>query len=72
MMAPILQDVKQDLGEQVTIIKIDVDKNQQLAAKYNIRGVPTLMLFRKGEVEWRQSGVLDAQSLAQVVREHLN
>ncbi len=72
MMAPILQDVKQDLGEQVTIIKIDVDKNQQLAAKYNVRGVPTLMLFRKGDVEWRQSGVLDAQSLARVVREHLN
>ncbi len=72
MMAPILQDVKQDLGEQVTIIKIDVDKNQQLAAKYNVRGVPTLMLFRKGDVEWRQSGVLDAQSLAQVIREHLN
>jgi len=72
MMAPILQDVKQQLGDEVTILKIDVDKNQRLASKYNIRGVPTLMLFQRGDVAWRQSGVLDAQSLASVVREHLN
>lgn len=72
MMAPILQDVKKNLGDEVTIVKIDVDRNQQLAAKYNIRGVPTLMLFRNGDVEWRQSGVLDAGTLSQVIREHTN
>lgn len=67
MMAPILQQVKKDLAEEVTIIKVDVDKNPQAAATYQIQGVPTLMIFQKGEVKWRQSGVVPAGSIKQML-----
>jgi len=62
-MMPILDQVKEQVGENATIIKIDVDKNQALAAKYQVRGVPTLMVFKKGELLWRQSGVVPAEQL---------
>jgi thioredoxin 1 len=67
MMAPILQDVKKQLGEDVTIIKIDVDKNPQAAAAYQVQGVPTLIVFKEGEVKWRQSGVVAAKQLTNVI-----
>ncbi|MBC6996986.1 thioredoxin [Cytophaga sp. FL35] len=70
MMPPILKEVKDQLGEDVTIVKIDVDKNQQMAAKYQVRGVPTLILFKNGEIKWRQSGVMDANSLTQIIKSH--
>ena len=57
-LSPIIQEVARELGEDVRVLKIDVDKNQQLASKYNIRGVPTMMIFKNGEMKWRQSGVL--------------
>lgn len=57
-LSPIIQEVARELGENVRVLKIDVDKNQQLASKYNIRGVPTMMIFKNGEMKWRQSGVL--------------
>lgn len=63
MMAPILQEVKRNLGDQVTILKIDVDKNPQVAAQYQIQGVPTLMLFQEGQIKWRQSGVVPASHI---------
>lgn len=66
MMAPILVKVK-SLIPDVSIIKIDVDKNQDLAAKYQIKGVPTLMLFKKGAPVWRQSGVLQADQIAKII-----
>ena len=69
-LAPILQDVKKDLGEQVKIIKVDVDKNRELAQKFQVRGVPTLMLFKSGKQLWRQSGVLSRADLKQVVQKH--
>ena len=69
MVAPILKEVK-ELAPDVSIIKIDVDKNQELAAKYQIRGVPTLMLFKNGQQVWRQSGVLQANQIAQIIDQH--
>lgn len=69
-LAPILKDAKQELGEDVKIVKIDVDKNQPLANKYQVRGVPTLILFKQGQQVWRQSGVLQKSDLVQIVRSH--
>lgn len=63
MMPPILEQVKDELGDKVKIIKIDVDKNQSLAAKYQVRGVPTLMIFKEGKQVWKQSGVVQKQEL---------
>ncbi|MEO8934526.1 MAG: thioredoxin [Xanthomarina sp.] len=67
MMSPILKDVKDSLGEAVSIIKIDVDKNQALAAKYQVRGVPTLILFKQGKQLWRQSGVVQKDDLIKII-----
>ena len=67
MMSPVLKQVKDNLGDSVSIIKIDVDKNQSLAAKYQVRGVPTLMLFKNGEQVWRQSGVLQKDNLINII-----
>lgn len=63
MMPPILKELKQMAGDQVTILKVDVDKNPAVAASYQIQSVPTLIIFRKGLVKWRQSGVIQARQL---------
>jgi len=68
--APILEDVKQRIGDAASIIKIDVDRNPQAAAKYQIRGVPTLILFKKGQIKWRQSGVFPANELERLLKEN--
>jgi thioredoxin 1 len=68
MLAPILKEVKDELGETISIIKIDVDKNQPLAAQYQVRGVPTMLLFQKGKQVWRQSGVLSKQEIINVIQ----
>ena len=70
-MAPILQETKQALGDQVQIIKIDVDKNQGLAQTLGVQGVPTLVLYRNGELIWRQSGVVPKHQLVEVVKKAL-
>lgn len=70
MMRPILEELKSKEGEGVRIIKVDVDKNPQAASAYNVQGVPTLVLFRKGEVKWRRSGVVPANELSRIIREH--
>ena len=70
MQAPILEDLKKRVNDQATIIKIDVDKNQAVAAKYGIRSVPTLMIFKKGEIKWKQSGVFPAEELERLIKEN--
>ena len=68
MVPPILAEVKQKLGDQVTIIKIDVDKNPQVAQQFQIQSIPTIMIFKKGEVVWRKSGVVPAHELAKLIK----
>ena len=68
MMPPILEQVKDELGDKVKIIKIDVDKNQSLAAKYQVRGVPTLMIFKDGKQVWKQSGVVQKKELVRLLK----
>lgn len=67
MMGPILKDVSKKVGGRAKILKIDVDKNPKVAAKYQIQGVPTLMLFKNGKMLWRQSGVVPANQLISVI-----
>ena len=70
MLGPILKQVKDEMGEAVKIVKIDVDKNQSIAAKYQVRGVPTMLLFKNRKQLWRQSGVLQKNDLIQIVKSH--
>lgn len=67
MMAPILKELKQLTGDQVTILKVDIDKNPAVASSYQIQSVPTLIIFRKGEIQWRQSGVVQARQLKSLI-----
>ena len=69
MMHPVLEQLKDELGESVRIIKIDVDKNTNLAMNYRVQSVPTLMLFRKGEMLWRQSGALPLSALKNLIEQ---
>ncbi len=69
MMGPILQDLKKRLGENINIIKIDAEKNPQAAIKYQVRGVPTLILFKNGQILWQQSGVVRAPQLEQIINQ---
>lgn len=70
-MAPILEDLKKRVSDSASIIKIDVDKNPSVASGYQVRGVPTLILFKKGVVQWRQSGVSSVQDLERLIKENL-
>ena len=71
MMPPILNQLKANMGSNLRILKIDVDKNPDVASKYQVRGVPTLLLMRSGKILWKQSGVLQAGELQQVIEHHL-
>ena len=66
-MTPILKKVKEDLGDNVKIIKIDVDKNKALATKFQVRGVPTFMIFKNGKQVWRQAGLITKNELKQKI-----
>ena len=70
MMHPVLEQLQDELGESIRIIKIDVDKNNNLAMNYRVQSVPTLMLFRKGEMLWRQSGALRLNDLKAIVSQY--
>ena len=71
-LAPILVDAKEDLGDTVSIIKIDVDKNQEIAAQFQVKGVPTMMLFQNGKMLWRQSGVVSKNEIVSIVKQKTN
>jgi thioredoxin 1 len=72
MLSPILKQVKDSLGDRVSIIKIDVDKNQLIASQYQVRGVPTMILFQNGKQLWRQSGVVSKEDLIKTIVEKSN
>jgi thioredoxin 1 len=70
MMAPILTQVKATQGEKFTVLKVDVDKNPKAAAHFQVQGVPTLVLYKQGNAVWRQSGVISANQLNQIIQSH--
>ncbi len=70
MMSPILKSLKDDLGDKIIILKVDVDKNQPLASQYNIQGVPTFMLFKKGKLLWRNSGMLQKNEFVNLINQY--
>jgi thioredoxin 1 len=72
MLGPVLKEVKDSLGDRVSIIKIDVDKNQEIASVYQVRGVPTMMLFQNGKQLWRQSGVLSKEEIIKTILDKSN
>lgn len=69
-MAPILKDLKSRIGDDAYILKVDIDKNPQTAARFQIRSVPTMMIFKNGEIKWRHSGVLTANDLEKLLKEN--
>ncbi|MES2653939.1 MAG: thioredoxin [Bacteroidota bacterium] len=70
-MKPILENFKKQVGDKLTIIKVDVDKNQAVAATYGIQSIPTLILFKQGKILWRQAGAVNAQQLTQALASYL-
>ena len=72
MMAPILIDVKKEIGDTARIIKVDVDKSPEAANQYQVQGVPTLILFKNGKPLWRQSGVVPKAGLINIIKQHIN
>lgn len=70
MMKPILEELKGMKGESIRVAKIDIDKHQELAAQYKIQSVPTLMIFKNGEMLWRQSGVMQAKALKEIIEKY--
>ncbi|MGV6828782.1 MAG: thioredoxin [Flavobacteriales bacterium] len=71
MMAPILEQVKKEFGDKVKVLKIDIDKNQTLASKLQVRGVPTFMIYKNGKKLWRQSGAIQKGDLIAIINPYL-
>jgi len=71
MMGPVLEQLKQNLGDQITIVKIDVDKNPALASQFQVKGVPTFMIFQDGKAVWRQSGMLSLADFKNILTPYL-
>jgi thioredoxin 1 len=71
MLGPILAQVKEEMGNRLKIIKIDVDKNKSLSEKHQVRGVPTMILFKEGKQLWRQSGLIQKHDLLTIINSHI-
>ena len=71
MMDPVLKEVKTNLQEAVIILKVDVDRNRHLAVQYLVQAVPTLIIFKGGQIKWRHSGVVPANQLQNILQQHL-
>lgn len=71
MMAPILKELKSKMGDDLTIVKIDTEKNPDVAIHYQVRGIPTLILFKEGQVLWQQAGVMSANQLHTIINQKL-
>lgn len=71
MMTPIIDQTKVELGDKANVLKVDVDNNQEVARKYQIRSIPTLLIFKEGEVVWRQSGVLQKEMIVESVKKFI-
>lgn len=69
-MAPILEDLKSKVGDSASVLKVDIDKNPHAAQKYQIKSVPTLLLFKNGNLVWRQSGVVQSNHLVEIIKQH--
>jgi thioredoxin 1 len=69
-LSPIIQEVANELGDKINVIKIDVDKNPAVSQHFRIRGVPTLMIFKGGEIKWQQAGLLSKRDLKSVIEKH--
>lgn len=72
MMKPILEDLKSRMGDRATILKVDIDQNPKAAAAFKIQSVPTLIIFKKGAVRWRKSGVVQAKELENLLKQNIN
>ena len=68
MMAPVLKEVATEMGDQLKVIKIDVDKNQPIAQKFGVRSIPTLILFQNGEIKWKKAGVVTKRELTSLLK----
>jgi thioredoxin 1 len=71
MQSPILKEVVAEFGEKIKVIKIDVDQNNEIASRYNIQSVPTLIIFKNGELVWRQSGVVSKSQLESILMQNI-
>ncbi len=71
MQSPILDELKKDMGDQIRILKINIDKNEKLAQNLNVRGVPTLILYQKGKVLWRESGMRQKEELKYTINQSI-
>ena len=71
-MNPILKKIKKNMGDNLKIIKINVDNNQQVASKFQVRGIPTFILFKNNEVKWRQSGIIDEIKFLETIKLKIN
>ena len=71
-MNPILKSIKKHMGDDLKIIKINIDNNQQVASKFQVRGIPTFILFKNNEVKWRQSGIIDEKKFLETIKLKIN